>query len=353
MKPKTVMVFGAATAVMVVAAVFAVLGQRAPTSIPTDRAFAFPGLLEKVNDVATIEVVSSNHSFEITRTDRGWGLAGKGGYPVSFEKAKSAIVGIAQLKLLEAKTSDPERYARLDVGNPEEKDSKSKHVILSDASGNVLADGIFGRRNTNLFGDAGGGTYLRRGDDERSWLAEGTVEIGATPNDWMVREIVNLDAEDIKRVVIRQPDGAELVVHKVNRNQKKFTVDDIPEGMKLKSENEGKEVAGGLWRLSLEDVKPTSEIEFPQDVHEAEYTTFDGLTVNVDVAIMDEEYWARFSASAEGVEGDEETSNTAAAKAKEINDRVTGWTYRLSIGEGERLTTKKETLIEDLEPAKS
>ena len=353
MQPKSVAIFGAATAIMVAAAVYAVLDQRSPTSISADREPAFPGLIDKVNDIAAVKVESTTDSFNIKRTENGWGLAEKGGYPVSFEKVKGAIVGLANLKLLEAKTNNPERYERLELRDPKTKDAKSKRVILSDASGKVLAEGIIGRRNASLFGDAGGGTYLRRGKDELSWLAEGTVDIGATPNDWMIRDLVNIDAEAVKRVVIRQIDGAELVIHKSDKKQEKFTVDNIPAGKKLKSDNEGKEVAGGLWRLTLEDVKPASEKKLPAKLHKATYTTFDGLKVDVEVAITGEDYWGRFSASAVDGAGDDKAKEEVAKKVKEINERTTGWVYRLSVGEGERLTTKLKDLLEDDKPAKS
>lgn len=353
MKPRTVLALAVVTGVMVAAAVIAVLSQRAPTSIATDRPHAFPGLADKVNDVAAIKVVGKGKTFTIKRTDKGWGLAEKGGYPVSYEKVKAAIVGLSQLKLLETKTSDPDRYKRLDLRDPKDKESKAKRVTLMDAAGKVLAEGIIGRRNPSLFGETGGGTYLRKGGDKTSWLAEGTVDIGETPNDWMIRDIVNLDAEVVKRVSIRQPDGALLVVHKDDKTQKNFTVDDIPEGRKLKSENEGKEVAGGLWRLAFEDVRPASENPMPEKRHHAEYTTFDGLKVSLDMAVTGEDYWGRFSAAVDDTVGDAKAREKSAKKAKEINDRVRGWQYRISVGEGERLTTKMKDLLADKKPAKS
>ena len=351
MQPKSVMIFGAATAVMVIAAAYAVLDQRSPSAIAPDRDPAFPGLIDKVNDVAEIKIQSATDTFTIKRVPNGWGLAEKGGYPVSFEKVKGAIVGLANLKLLEAKTNNPDRYERLEVRDPKVKEAKSKRVALSDGSGTKLAEGIIGRRNASLFGDAGGGTYIRRGNDELSWLAEGTVDIGATPNDWMIRDLVNIDAEAVKRVVIRQPDGAELVIHKSDKKQEKFVVDNIPSGRKLKSDNEGKEVAGGLWRLTLEDVKPASEKKLPAELHKAVFTTFDGLQVEVEVAIMGDDYWGRFSASAKNAVGDEKAKKEIEKKAKEITDRTKGWHYRLSVGEGERLTTKIKDLLEDEKPA--
>lgn len=353
MKPRTVLALAVVTGVMVVAAVIAVLSQREATTIAADRPLAFPGLADKVNDVATIKVVSKGKTFTIKRTDKGWGLAEKGGYPVSYEKAKTAIVGLSQLKLLESKTSDPERYERLELRDPKDKEAKSRQVILVDASGKVLADGVIGRRNPSLFGETGGGTYLRKTGDKASWLAEGTVEIGETPNNWMIRDIVNLDAEVVKRVSIRQPDGALLVAHKDDKAQKNYTVDNVPAGRKLKSENEGKEVAGGLWRLSLEDVRPASEKPLPEKRHRSEYTTFDGLKIAVDIAVSGEDYWGQFSASVDDKVGDAKAREASAKKAKEINDRVTGWQYRISVGEGERLTMKMKDLLADDKPAKS
>jgi hypothetical protein len=346
MKPRSFIVLAVVTAVFVVAAIWSVGMQRQITNIAADRERAFPDLIERANDVASIAIVSNKAKFAITGAGDKWGLAEKAGYAVSFEKVKSAIVGLGELKLLESKTADPARYERLQVENPDSLDAKSIGIELKDKDGKVLASGVIGKRHPNLFGEGGGGTYLRRGKEALSWLAEGTITLGAEPNDWMIRDIVNLEAEDIARAVLRQPDGAEITVSRTDKNAKDYVVTGIPEGRKLKDSGEGKNLAGGLWRLTFEDVKPAKDIAFTGTPYTAVYRTFDGLEVKVEMTKVKDTVWGKFSASADGATGDEKAVEALKQKAAEITDRAKGWVYELSAGEGEKLTTKIEEILE-------
>ncbi len=346
MKPRSFIALAVVTAVFVVAAIWSVGSQRGLTSIAADRERAFPDLIENANDVATVAIVSNKAKFTVARASDGWGLAEKGGYKVSFEKVKSAIVGLGELKLLESKTADAARYERLQVENPGSLEAKSIGVELKDKDGKVLASGIIGKRHVGLFGQGGGGTYLRRGEDALSWLAEGTVDLGTEPNDWMVRDIVNLEAEDIARAVLRQPGGAEITVTRADKKATDYVVTGIPEGRKLKDSSEGKNLAGGLWRLTFEDVKPAKDLAFPGTPYTAVYQTFDGLEVRIEMTMVDKVVWGRFAASAENAKGDEKAIEALKKKAREITERATGWVYELSPGEGEKLTTKIEDILE-------
>jgi hypothetical protein len=338
-------VLAGVTVVLVAGAIYAVASQPSLTTIPRDRERAFPTMAAKLNDAAKIAIVSNKAQFTIAKTDKGWGIAEKSNYPVAFEKVKSLLVGLAELKLLEGKTSDPARYARLEVENPDGVDAKSRRIEVKTADDQVLASGVIGKRNPNLFGEGGGGTYLRRGNDPQAWLAEGEVTIGAAPNDWLVRDIVNVSEEDVRRAVIRQPDGAQVVIHRGEKKQKDLTVDGVPAGRQVK-QSDANGLAGGLWRLTFEDVKPASEVAFPEKLNTADYETFDGLRIHVDMTTVGKTVWGRFSASAEGAEGDDKKKEEVAKLAAEINARTTGWVYELSAGEGERLTTKMEDILE-------
>lgn len=347
-KPKAFQILAAVTVLFVVAAVISVLSQRSNTTIPSDRERVFPGLVAKVNEVAHISITSNKAKFTVTRIKNGWGLVEKGNYPVKFEKVKGTIIGLAELKLLESKTSDKSRYERLEVEDPGSVKAKSRRVVLKSADDKVLASAIIGKRNPSLFGSGGGGTYLRKNDEARSWLAEGEVDIGAEPNDWLDRMIVDVSESDVKRVSIRQPEGARISIHRADKDQKDFTVDDVPAGRKVDS-SEANGLAGGLWRLSLEDVKPASQFKFPKKFHVARYATFDGLTVTVEIAMVKDVAWGRFRASAEpaGDPGDDATAaKKVRKKAAEITARAKGWVYELSAGEGERLTTEMKTILE-------
>ena len=349
MKPRSFLALAGLTVLAVIAAILSVVDQPALTTLSKGDENAFEVLTERVNDAAELVVQSNEATFSIVRTRTGWGMKDRAKYPVHFDKVKTALVGLSELKLLEAKTSDPARYKRLEVEEPDAKETQSVRFEIKDGGGKSMASGIVGKLNPNLFGEGGGGTYLRRGKEEQSWLAAGEVTLGKTRNDWLVRDIVDIAAEKVRRAVIRQPDGAEIVITQEKPDSREYKLEGVPEGRKLKDSGEAKNLAGGLWRLTFEDVKPAADVKFPEKPNVSVYETFDGLKVHIEMTMVDKVVWGRFSATAEGASGDK--ADEIRKKAEEITARAKGWVYELSAGEGERLTTKIEDILE--EPKKS
>ena len=349
MKPRSFLALAGLTVLAVIAALLSVVDQPALTTLSKGDENAFEVLTERVNDAAELVVQSNEATFSVVRTRTGWGMKDRAKYPVHFDKVKTALVGLSELKLLEAKTSDPARYKRLEVEEPDAKEAQSVRFEIRDGGGQSMASGVIGKLNPNLFGEGGGGTYLRRGKEEQSWLAAGEATLGKTRNDWLVRDIVDIAAEKVRRAVIRQPDGAEIVVTQEKPDSREYKLEGVPEGRKLKDSGEAKNLAGGLWRLTFEDVKPAADVKFPDKPNVSVYEAFDGLKVHIEMTMVDKVVWGRFSASAEGASGDK--ADEIRKKAEEITARAKGWVYELSAGEGERLTTKIEDILE--EPKKS
>ncbi len=352
MKTRTFYGFAAVTAVVVAAAVYAVVTQRAPSTVASGGERAFPALSTALNDAAEIAVKSNAASFTIKKAGDVWVIAEKDSYPVEFDKVKAALVKLAELRLLESKTSDPARYERLQLNNVADKDAKSKEVAVKDAKGQVLASGVLGRRNASLFGATASGTYIRRGSEPQAWLAEGDVDLGATPNDWLQRRIVEIPSERVKSAEVTQATGEKLFLHKEKPDDKNYTVDNIPAGRKLASEGEANGIGGGLWRLELEDVKKDSSLAFDKPAV-ALFKTFDGITVRIESVFEGQDVWSRISATADDPQGDDAVKEKLKAEAAAITERAKGWTYKMSPGDGERLTRKLDDLLEKPEAGKS
>ena len=150
MKPRTFCGFAGITAAAVAAAAVAVSSQSDTISLTAGTEPAFPKLEKAVNDVAKIEIKNAKGAFSITRDGKNWGMDQKEGYSVEFEKVKSAIVNLSQFKLIEKKTSDPERYERLEVDTPNSAEAKGRVVTLKNDKGDALASAVIGKLNPNL-----------------------------------------------------------------------------------------------------------------------------------------------------------------------------------------------------------
>jgi hypothetical protein len=322
------------TAVIVIAAVVSYSRRHSQPASPGSQPL-YPALAEHVNDVISITVRTGTEDFLIARHGDQWQLETKGGYPVSFEKVKQTVLGLADLKIIEPKTSRPEYYDRLGVVEPG-PDKDSTLVSLWNADEVALA--------SLVIGDSAGASgrvprwFVRRVDEPETWLVEGQLEIHRRPLDWIDREVLRLPRTRVKSVTINHPDGERVHVYRDDRSQRNFLVSEVPEDAELESDVIANPIAGALGFLRLDDVAPADEIDFDSaEVVIIEYACFNGLLVTIDLLPADEGAWIELSASAAeeappaGPDADADTPpETPAAQADEINERVMGWAYRIS-----------------------
>lgn len=322
MKPTTFLVVLAATAVSVVAAGYAVVSEsRIQAPAAASGAPVFGDLLARANDVQSVTVASASGKFTIARKGDGWALAEKDGYPVAADKLRQLVAGLADLRLLEAKTDQPDRHARLEVEDIAAKDAKSKQVTLAGADGKLLADLIVGKQNNTSDFNGLRGIYVRKPGNAQAWLAQGSVEVPTAAVDWVDRTVVNVAEDKIQRLQFEPTAAPALTVSKADKTAADFTLAPLPEG-KSADPDALKRLTEVFTAVELDDVRADKDTDKAVKAGAAEGATFDGLTLKAELLVMDGGTWLRLKASA--AEG-----SAAAAEAKTINDRVAGWLYKL------------------------
>lgn len=322
MKPTTFLVVLAATAVSVVAAGYAVVSEsRIQAPAAASGAPVFGDLLARANDVQSVTVASASGKFTIARKGDGWALAEKDGYPVAADKLRQLVAGLADLRLLEAKTDQPDRHARLEVEDIAAKDAKSKQVTLAGADGKLLADLIVGKQNNTSDFNGLRGIYVRKPGNAQAWLAQGLVEVPTAAVDWVDRTVVNVAEDKIQRLQFEPTAAPALTVSKADKTAADFTLAPLPEG-KSADPDALKRLTEVFTAVELDDVRADKDTDKAVKAGAAEGATFDGLTLKAELLVMDGGTWLRLKASA--AEG-----SAAAAEAKTINDRVAGWLYKL------------------------
>jgi hypothetical protein len=298
MNPKVFLVLAAITVATTVAAGFAVLSQPRATTLQFVDEPAFPALRENPDAVAKIVLSSPQGTITLVReTGERWAALERHGYPVDRKRVRDLVVALADMRLIERKTAQPEHYDRLEVDAIDAENAQSELVRLEATDGTVLAEAIIGKQRDRLTGTEPSGTYLRRPDEAQSWLASGGIQIDREVARWLEGEIVDLDPEAIRRIEIQRAGEPSYAAVRDNRGGE-LRLAGLAGDEKLKDDADLSRLAGALSGVRLEDVRPRDQLTWPAAHHAARVETFDGVEVSVRLAQIGEEYWATFDARA-------------------------------------------------------
>ncbi len=303
-----------------------------------------PGLESNMNDVTKFTVIEVKNSLlsSVTKTDNGWVVDNRDGYPANVAAVRQTFALLAEADLVEAKTSNPDNYSRLGVEDVAGEDAQG--VLLTVEGLGDAVNVIFGNDGTS-----GKNTqYVRNQSEEQSWLINKKININRDVTDWLDKDILDIPPERIKSVQITHAQGPVVNINNTGNVAYEFDLDAAaPEGMKI-SDSEIYQVANALSSLQLRDVSKISEnnIKGKTSPVTTVFKTYDGLTITVngypstiepyftiDVEFnaddVDENV-ANKTAEAEGEVSDAAmTSDPKAAEifANETGPKVEGWAY--------------------------
>lgn len=307
---------------------------------------AFPLLRSAPERVETVTVTAKGQSFTLLKGEGGrWAVQETGGYPADRSQIRLLLQGLAKLTLYQPKTALPERLPRLWLGDPEAADSKSVRIEVSDATGELMADAVFGRSSNDLLGTVEGGVYLRFGEETQSWLAAGRLPLPQSPLDLLDRSIVSLPDDTVRRVSTTHPDGTVILAERA-RGEPALTVKTgLPEG-RAADPRALQRLASLVDTLLFEDVRPSRDLAFPAETLRTTVTSFDGIQLQFELARVDGAPWLRLNARlAEDHTDNPDHLAGAEGFIAKLQDKVGGWSYRVGEKTWQRLAVTPESLL--------
>jgi hypothetical protein len=288
--------------------------------------------------VGRIAFVRGEQRATVARAGAGWAVEEKGGYPADPVKVHQALLGLADLTLVEPKTGKPALYPRLELEDADKKDAKSTLVTVSDAKGSLLGEIIAGKRKVDALGGGNDGIYVRKPGSARSWLARGTLDVTGDPTAWLDKKLMDVPADQVKSVALTAADGQKLAFTRGKPGEAFALTAPPPAGKKIKENNPLNEPAAALAGLELADVEPAKGVAVPKDnVATARYETFDGLVVSLVLFNLDGHDWAQIDATGSG---------EAAKKATDLEAKLEPWLFSLPSFKTKLLQTKLDDVVE-------
>jgi hypothetical protein len=339
MRIRTLTVLAAVT-IPVAAAAILLPDQTTTVTPPAAGGVLLPGLKAKLGQVATMTITGGDGTVTLHRApggknpEDGWTWAEKGGYPVPPATIKPILDALPALHGIESKTQRPKLYPRLDLGDPG-KGSEAHLVTLSDASGTALARIVLGKHKTDPAPGAQEREYVRIPGVQLTWLAAPAITLPSEQLDWIDHAIVDIDSNKIKLIAV-SPVGGDGVMASRAKTGAKLAVQELPKGAKLKSDNAGSDLAGGVSSLELGDVRPAAKLA-GSTAGTAHVETFDGLIADLTLAKDNGQTWITVAATGTGA---------AAKQAAEITARTKGWAYQIDDTHSKMLLTRLDDITQ-------
>lgn len=318
--------------------------------------YLIPGLSTKLNDAKKLTILGVGNVLlaAISKSENNWIVENRDGYEADIDTIRAAFKDLAEARLIEIKTSNPENYGKLGVRDI--TDASAQGVQFSIEGLGEPVNIIAGKKDSNRKNLQ----YIRRAGEQQSWLINKNLNLNRDVTQWLRKDILDVPPERIKSVKIQHKNGSEVSIENKGAGQYEFMLSNpLPEGKEV-SESELYQVANALSSLQLRDVVALEKLD--KDIENPVTTTFvtyDGLTVTAKSFSVKEETYCTFAIEfdADDIERDDPSPeqsadlalNTDIAAAEELAQKTTprleGWAFILPMITRDALIKRLEDFL--------
>ncbi len=330
----------AVAAVTILYGAYQLSREHSPTTV-VSRQLLYGDFLNTLNDARTIKVEDFESSATMIRANAQWSIAERDGFAAKAGNIKRLLVQLGSLKILEEKTSKPENYGELGVEDLSTPEATSKLISVKDSDDNDMVSLLVGKGRIAK-GNADRAYYVRKTNAAQALLVNGEISAETDPNSWLDPRIANIPIARVKKMLVKPASGDPIEIVKNSRDDRFFTLQNIPPGYEITSQASVSSLGGILGSLDFEDVIRRHQLTDATATATAVLETFDGLNVNMNVIPHDERAFVTFGFSydentvtatasptesddATGADDDEEID--VAAQATELSTKTEQWAY--------------------------
>lgn len=248
----------------------------------------YPTLQGELDAVTEVRILAPGGGNAVTlkRQEDGWRVGERQDYRADAAKVRRLLLALADAKVFEAKTANPEQYATLGVQDIGAADAGSVQVELHGTSQPYRV--IVGKR-----GNGRNAYFVRRVDEPQSWLVDADLDAKAAPGEWLHREVLDISPDRVQSAQVSVGQTRPYTVAKQSRADENFAVDGLPRGKKLKSASAADGFATALSAINLTDVKPADQVvtDSAKPAARSVFMTFDGLRVEAQGHRDGDDHW--------------------------------------------------------------
>ncbi len=301
------------------------------TQTTNEQELFIPGLEKSLADVNSILIDSSEESIVINKVEEHWEVASKDDYPANVVAIRQLLYGIAELEILEVKTSNELLLGEIGLANDDED---SVRIRFNDEENNSIADVLFGKSQPSLSGD-GKNWFVRQFKSPQSWLVKGYLNLYKSTDQWLNKTILALNPDQLQQIELH-PETDEVV--QIIKQQNNYTLANLIEGETADS-FKLEQIADSISNLQLDNVRVRADTVLSGDVEAINVQTADGLIILILLTDV-EEGWIVLQAIA--ASADDKVNE----KAETYNQLWTDWEYQIPKYKVEQLLNKKQDLLQ-------
>ena len=167
-----------------------------------------PALGGELDTVTSLSVLKGSATPTVTIQKQGdqWAVAQRANYPADVAKVHKLLLALSDAKIREEKTSDPARYAVIDVEDPSKAGATGSEIELTAKDGK---HGVIVGKFT------GQGSFVRRAGEKVSYSVEPGISFEAEPRFWLDTRLLDIPADKIQSVEFKPSGGATYSVRRV------------------------------------------------------------------------------------------------------------------------------------------
>jgi hypothetical protein len=253
------------TLVLLVAGLWLTL-HRASEQSDLGRGSLFSDITPALGEISEIRLSKGDGSrTTLRKTDGGW-IVVEREYPADATRVRELALGLANMKVVERKTSDPANYPKLGV-----------EAADSPTATSTLVEVVAGSKTWSLIvgkSAEGRAVYVRKPSEAASALVEPGISADPDPKRWLDRQLTDLAGAGVHEVAVRPKDGPAYLLSRAQRGTD-LTLSPVPRGRKPSSSMALNAQAETLIGFNFDDMRPVSA-SAAAATDRTTFRTFDG-----------------------------------------------------------------------------
>jgi len=297
-----------------------------------------------VNNINAIDLGLMTSTIRLVRAESGWVSESMFKYPADFSKIAGFLRTLNELKvgqvLREGEAAPADLGLDPAVPNPD-------RIAVTLAYGNGKAPVSFtlgaskeSRPDPSVGFAAPQGRFMQKADGPVIQISESFMELGGSADSWISRDLLQVGADQIASVEVTTTNGS-LVLSQDSSGPYKLA--DQGENEKVDDAAAARLFQGIQW-LSFDGVVDPGLSDLDAGIQEfdvAKYTTKTGIVYQLDIG-RDPGTGSR---TMRIKVSDQSEGGVNAVQVEELNQKFSGWRYRMPAGSLSQIVASRESLI--------